>query len=156
MVLTVTLETDRGVKREIQERLSALLPRWFAQQTANLKYAAQAEALPGYVARLDGACRGLLLYKKHSAISAEIYWLGVDPRCHRHGIGRALVNAVCDAARADRVAFLFVSTLHPSVDYEPYERTRRFYEAMGFEYVLEDQFPNEENPLAVYMKHVLD
>jgi GNAT superfamily N-acetyltransferase len=108
--------------------------------------------LPGYVAWLDREANGLLLYKRHSPISAEIFWLGVDPRWHRCGIGRALVKAACDAAGSDGVNFLFVCTLHPKVDYEPYERTRRFYEAMGFRYVLEEQNPDETNPLAFYMK----
>jgi hypothetical protein len=47
---------------------------------------------------------------------------------------------------------MFVSTLHPRVSHEPYERTRLFYEAIGFRYVLEEQFPDKANPLALYMK----
>src|SRR5207253_2739396 len=84
-----TIQAYRLAKRRLQEHLSALLPEWFAQSDSNLKYAAQSEVLSGYVARLDGEPKGLLLLKKHSAISAEIYWLGVDPRCHRRGLGRA-------------------------------------------------------------------
>jgi GNAT superfamily N-acetyltransferase len=152
MALTVSLETGRLAKRRLQERLSTRLPEWFGQSESNLKYAAQSERLPGYVAWLDGKPKGLLLYKRHSPISGEIHWLGVDPRWHRCGIGRALVEAACDAAHSDGVRFLFVCTLHPSVDYEPYERTRHFYEAMGFRYVLEEPRPDETNPLAVYMK----
>ena len=156
MTLKVSLETDRAVKRKIQETLSALLPEWFAQSDSNLKYAEQAELLPGYVARIDGEPRGLLLLKRHSAISAEIYWLGVDPGCHRRGMGRALAEAAFQAARSDGVKFLFVCTLHPSASYEPYQRTRHFYEAMGFHYVLEEPFPDETNPLAFYMKCLID
>jgi N-acetylglutamate synthase-like GNAT family acetyltransferase len=156
MKLTVSFETDPNLKRRIQEHLSALLPEWFAQSVSNLKYAALSEALPGYIARVDGKPKGLLLLKRHSAISAEIFWLGVDPSCHRSGIGRALVSVACEAARSDDVKFLFVCTLHRSTSYERYERTRRFYETMGFKYVLEEQFPNETNPLAFYMKCLLN
>jgi ribosomal protein S18 acetylase RimI-like enzyme len=153
-VLTVALETDPFAKRRLQERLTALLPQWFGRAAANRKYAAQSEILPGYVAQLDGNPKGLLLYKRYSGVSAEIYWLGVDPHFHRSGVGRALVDAAAGDAASDGVRFLFLFTLHPSVDYEPYRRTRLFYEAMGFRYVLEEQFPDETSPLAVYMKQL--
>jgi ribosomal protein S18 acetylase RimI-like enzyme len=146
MTLSISLEPDPRRKRQLQEHLTAQLPEWFGQRASNLAYAAQAEVLPGYVASVDGVPRGLLL-KMHSGISAEIFWLGIDPACHRSGIGRALVEAVSGSAR-----FLFVRTLHPRVAYEPYQHTRRFYEALGFRYVLEEQVPDPDNPLALYLK----
>ena len=152
MTIVVSLETNPTRKRETQERLTALLPEWFGQSEPNLKYAEQAEVLPGYVARIAGEPKGLLLLKKQSPISAEVYWVGVDPAYHRSGIGRALVEAASDAARLDGAKFLFVATLHPNATCELYQRTRRFYEALGFQYVLEEQFPHEKNPLAYYMK----
>ena len=71
-------------------------------------------------------------------------------------MGRALAEAAFQAARSDAVKFLFVCTPHPSASYEPYQRTRHFYEAMGFHYVLEEPFPDETNPLAFYMKCLID
>jgi hypothetical protein len=39
---------------------------------------------------------------------------------------------------------------------KPYERTRRFYEAMGFAYVLEEQFPADPaSPLGYYLKQTV-
>jgi ribosomal protein S18 acetylase RimI-like enzyme len=152
MPLSISLEPDPRRKRQVLEQLTAGLPEWFGKPAANRAYAEQAEKLPGYIADVDGVPRGLLLLKTHGAISAEIYWMGVDRACHRLGVGRTLVEAACAAANADGAAFLFVCTLHPSVAYEPYERTRRFYEALGFRYVLEEQVPDKTNPLAIYMK----
>jgi GNAT superfamily N-acetyltransferase len=152
MQFTVALETDPARRREIHQQLTALLPEWFGLPAANLHYAMQSASLPAYVARQAGRPRGMLLFKQHSAISAEVYWLGVYPRWHRSGIGRMLVTTACEAARAAGVKVLFVRTLHPDVPYEPYERTRRFYEAMGFCYVLDEQRPDARNPLACYMK----
>ena len=156
MDLSVAFETDPAQRRQLQRRLTALLPEWFDQNGSSVRYAAQAERLAGYVARLDGEPKGLLLYKKHGPLSAEIYWLGVDPACHRSGVGRALVDAACTAARADKLRLLFVWTLDPSVADEPYARTRRFYEAMGFRYVLSEHAPKEVNPLGLYLKHLAD
>ena len=152
MPLSISLEPDPRRKRQVLEQLTAGLADWFGQPAANRAYAGQAERLPGYIACVDSVPRGLLLLKRHSVVSAEIYWMGVDRASHRSGIGGALVEAACAAARADGAAFLFVYTLHPSVAYEPYERTRRFYESTGFRYVLEEQVPDATNPLAIYMK----
>jgi ribosomal protein S18 acetylase RimI-like enzyme len=101
MNIAVSIEKDPALKRAIQQRLTALLPERFGQAEANRHYAGQAEVLAGYVARLGGEANGMLLLKVCSLISAEIYWMGVDPGCHRSGIGRALIEAACEAARAD-------------------------------------------------------
>jgi GNAT superfamily N-acetyltransferase len=154
MSLSIALEPDPQRKRQLLKQLTAGLPEWFGQPAANRAYAEQAERLTGYVASIEGLSRGLLLLKTHSAVSAEIYWMGVDPQCHRSGIGHALVEAACFAARQDKALFMFVQTLHGRVAYEPYARTRRFYEALGFRYMLEAQGTDEANPLAIYMKRL--
>jgi N-acetylglutamate synthase-like GNAT family acetyltransferase len=153
--LNVFLEPSPLRKRELQERLTAALPQWFGQPKSNAKYAMLAEILDGYIAESDGARRGLLLLKYHSATSAEVFWMGVDPACHRKGIGRALMEMVIDDASKRGIRYLFVATLHPDVEYEPYLRTRRFYEAMGFVYAHEEHFPADfENPIAHYLKEL--
>jgi GNAT superfamily N-acetyltransferase len=152
MSLSIALEPDPRRKRQVLERLTAGLPEWFGRPDANRAYAEAAETLRGWMAHVDGEPRGLLLLKRHGPVSAEIYWMGVDRACHRCGIGRALVEAAGAGARRDGLAYLFVHTLHPRVRDEAYERTRLFYEALGFQYVLEEQFPTATNPLAVYMK----
>lgn len=121
-----------AARRRLQEALTARLPEWFGRPEANRHYAEQAMELEAWAARLDGREAGLLLLKRHGAVSAEIYWLGVDPDHHRQGIGRALVEAAERRLREEKVRFLFVMTLHPDDPYEPYQRTRAFYERMGF------------------------
>jgi GNAT superfamily N-acetyltransferase len=151
----VFLEPNPMRKRELQERLTAMLPDWFGKADANAKYASQAESLDGYLAEREGVRCGLLLLKHVSTVSAEIYWMAVDPTRHRSGIGRALIEMAGETSRKRGVKYLFVATLHPAVPYEPYQRTRQFYEAMGFVYVLEEQFPADpENPLAYYLKQM--
>jgi hypothetical protein len=44
-------------------------------------------------------------------------------------------------------------TIHPDAAYEAYQRTRRLYEAMGFLYVLEEQF-SDDPALAWFLKQL--
>ena len=148
----VFLEPDPTRKRELHQRLTAMLPEWFGRPASNAKYAVQAEVLDGYVAESGGARRGLLLLKWTSSVSAEIYWMGVDPAFRRSGVGRALVEAALDDARKRGVRYLLVMTLHPDNPDEPYRQTRQFYEGMGFVYVLEEQDPSDPDcPMAWYL-----
>ena len=97
----------------------------------------------------------MLLIKRHSPVSAEIYWLGVDPHYHRQGIGKALIGVVERRLREEKIRFLFVMTLHPEDPYEPYRRTRLFYERMGFALALSSGqalTTSSSDPLAYYLK----
>jgi ribosomal protein S18 acetylase RimI-like enzyme len=146
MGVSIAREEDPAASRRILETLTARLPQWFAQPESNRHYAEQAEMLEGWIAQLEGNVLGLLLLKRHSTISAEIYWLGVDPDHHRQGIGRALIGTIESRLRQERLKYLFVTTLHPDDPYEPYRHTRAFYERLGFQLAL------SREPLAYYLK----
>jgi N-acetylglutamate synthase-like GNAT family acetyltransferase len=155
MTVNVSLESSPVRKRELQERLTAMLPSWFGRPESNAKYALQAEVLDGYVAESHGVRCGLLLLKWSGSVSAEVYWMAVDPACHRSGVGRALMETAIEGARQRGVRYVFVLSLHPDAPYESYQRTRRFYEAMGFVYVLDEHVPDDpECPLAYYLKQL--
>ena len=83
MVGSVAQEKDPARNRRVLETLTSRLPEWFAQEKSNRHYAEQAEILEAWVARIDRQACGLLLLKRHSAVSSEVYWLGVDPEHHR-------------------------------------------------------------------------
>jgi ribosomal protein S18 acetylase RimI-like enzyme len=153
MGVSIAREEDPAASRRLLEDLTTRLPEWFGQPESNRHYAEQAEILEAWAARIDGSARGLLLLKRHSAVSAEIYWLGVDPDHHRQGIGQALVGVIERRLRQVGLKYLFVMTLHPDDPYEPYRRTRAFYDRLGFELVLTRDPPGSSpNPLAYYQK----
>lgn len=152
MRFSISEEADPAARRRITEALTGRLPQWFGQPESNQRYAEQATHLEAWAARLDESEIGLVLLKRHSAVSAEIYWLAVDPAHHRRGIGRALIAAVEERLKQAGTRFLFVMTLHPEDPYEPYHRTRAFYERMGFELALSGPGGSSTEPLAWYLK----
>ena len=57
--------------------------------------------------------------------------------------------------RQEGIKFLFVMTLHPDDPYEPYRRTRTFYEGLGFDLALagvNGPTKSRSNRLAYYLK----
>jgi ribosomal protein S18 acetylase RimI-like enzyme len=49
--------------------------------------------------------------------------MGVDPTCHRKGLGRSLMKLAIQDVRKRGIKYLFVATLYPDVEYEPILRT---------------------------------
>ena len=58
--------------------------------------------------------------------------MGILKEYHRMGIGSELMERAEEYCQQKGLVYLTVKTLDGSVDFEPYERTRRFYEKMGF------------------------
>ena len=60
--------------------------------------------------------------------SFDLYWIAVDPRHQRHGIGRALMAAVQSQVTALGGERIYIDTSGK----EQYAQTRAFYERNGF------------------------
>lgn len=137
-------------------RLLDLLPTWFGIESANAGYIESAGRLPTYLARpADRAAEpvGVLLANRHFPQSAEIHLLAVDPRLHRHGVGRALVGALAADLLADGCELLQVKTLSASHPDAGYALTRKFYLRMGFVPVEErHDLWGPENPCLIMIK----
>jgi GNAT superfamily N-acetyltransferase len=147
----IRAEPDPATRRTIQETITAQLPEWFGRPDSNRHYASQAENLPGWVASIEGRDVGLLLLKRHGPLTAEIYWMGVEPGHHRHGVGRALLDAVCAALAGEGRKLLFAYSLHPDHPNEHYRRTRLFYERLGF-FLAVPNHGDPDDPMAWYVK----
>lgn len=118
------------------ERILRALPEWFGIESANAAYIEACGRMPTWIAEREGNVVGFVIIREHNPRAAEIECLAVQPDLHRAGVGRELVAHVESLLDAE---YLQVKTLGPSMQYEPYERTRAFYEALGF-------VPLEEHP----------
>jgi ribosomal protein S18 acetylase RimI-like enzyme len=134
--------TSGGHDPATAERLLRSLPEWFGIESATVGYIESSRDLPTYLAWPEtgpGPGRsararpvGILLARRHYPWSAEIHLMAVDREVHRRGVGRALVTALETDLIADGTDLLQVKTLGPAHPDAGYERTRRFYEGMGF------------------------
>lgn len=129
------------------------LPKWFGIESAVTEYAKEVRKFPFFKAENEGKSVGFLALKRHNPHTAEIYVMGVSESCHRTGIGTALVSCAEDFCRAEGVKFLTVKTLDAQAESAAYEKTRKFYENVGF-YPLE-VFPelwDKKNPCLFMLK----
>ena len=78
--------------------------------------------------------------------------MAVTPSLHRRGIGRKLLGALQEDLVTQSVEFLQVKTLGPSYPSHEYERTRLFYESMGFRALEEIEGLWPGNPCLIMVK----
>ena len=94
-------------------------------------HGALAEALPNYlVADIDGDVIGCGGLEQYSNDSAEIYGLATAPENPHHGAGSAIVQALIQKARSERISQVFALTLAPG-----------FFQKMGFRTVEHKDLP---------------
>ena len=117
---------------EAVERVLRNLPEWFGIEQAILDYIEDARTLASTAAIVDGEVVGVSLVRRHNPASAELDLLAVRRDLHGLGIGRRIVARVEADLRADGVKLLQVKTFGPSGSSIEYERTRAFYDAVGF------------------------
>jgi GNAT superfamily N-acetyltransferase len=126
------------------------LPEWFGLPESNAEYAALAEREPAWVAEEAGAVLGLMVLMDHGFAALDIHLLAVRSDLHGQGVGKALVRQARAVARELGKTYVTVKTRGPSLPYEPYARTRAFYEAVGFLGVEEfTEIWGPENPCLV-------
>ena len=107
------------------------LPEWFTAEAVE-EFSATAKGWHGLVAVEDDEVRvGFLLWQRQQEV-CEIKWIAVARDRQRRGIGRTLIARLVELAQATGVARLEVATVAATVEYEPYARTRAFYQACGF------------------------
>ncbi len=110
----------------------AELPEWFGMPAANAAYAEAADRQPAWIARQAGEALGVMVLADPGFSALDVHLLAVRRQAHRRGVGKALVGQAEAVARTAGKAFLTVKTQGPSAGYAAYDRTRAFYDAVGF------------------------
>ena len=130
--MTVRFIADKTEKKSISSKILHTLPAWFGIPEATANYIEQSAEMP-YIAAFDGNDPiGFLTINETSHAAAEIYVMAVLPQYHRKGTGKALINSCVTYCKDKGYTLLHVKTLDSSHPDEGYEKTRRFYTAMGF------------------------
>jgi ribosomal protein S18 acetylase RimI-like enzyme len=141
---------DRG---KICNELLRSLPRWFGIESAIQRYVSDVERMTTFVACVEERRVGLASLHLHNEYTAELHVIAVHPEFHRKGIGRLLMNALESHLKPLNYEFLSVKTLSSSRPNEEYEKTRKFYAAMGFRPVEEFRtLWGEANPCLLMIK----
>lgn len=130
------------------------LPEWFGIEESLLRYVHDLSELESYVAESSGRLDGFLSIRHHNRISAEIDVIGVRREAHGRGVGTALIGQVERTLRVRSVELLQVKTLGPSRPDAHYERTRHFYEKLGFQPLEENNLWGSVNPCLILVKHL--
>ncbi|MFN8487079.1 MAG: GNAT family N-acetyltransferase [Caldilineaceae bacterium] len=127
------------------DQLVAGLPEWFDEHARSTSIPIDIKHQRGFVAKRQDKVVGFItLYVAEGKLN--IGWLGVQHDLHRQGIGRLLLAKAEAVARQLGVPELALYTLGDAVDYEPYEHTRRFYFANGFQVYQRSQTDNDGCP----------
>ena len=147
----VRLIGDAGEKRRIARETLEALPDWFENVEAREEYILHSGEQVFFAAECGGETAGFLCLKETGRATVELAVMGVRPEWHRRGAGKALFEAARDHAARTGYAFMQVKTVKMGC-YEDYDRTNRFYLAMGFREL--EVFPTlwgKENLCQVYV-----
>ena len=142
-------------KTAVTLKIMHALPAWFNPPADIEKKAVTHRQYPFFAAYDDEAPIGFIALKVHNEYTAEIFNLGVLEQYHRQGVGSLLLGAAEQYCVSNGYSYLTVKTLDASAEYEPYERTRAFYQKMGFTPLeVFKTLWNEENPCLFLVKRL--
>ena len=150
---SVDVEIVAGRWPDDLERLLVDLPEWFGIEASVADYVESAQTFPSLAAVRNGEVVGVCVVRHHNTFAAEIEVLAVRRDLHRQAIGRRLLGQLERDLRDSGVLLLQVKTRGPSAPSSEYERTRTFYEAVGF-IPLEERSDiwDAENPCLIMVK----
>ncbi|MBC8479591.1 MAG: GNAT family N-acetyltransferase [FCB group bacterium] len=97
---------------------------------------------------------GFLSYYTYDGVG-NIGWMGVVKSHHRASIGKLLFECFEEEMKNYEIYTLQVLTLGEGVDYMPYEKTRKFYRAMGFTNYRVEPTDDPECPESLTLRKII-
>jgi len=144
-------------KMDITDKVLRALPEWFGNDSANADYIATSADLPFWAVFSKGEPIGFLAAKAYNTLHIGLYTMGILSEYQRMSIGRGLFNTFQNYCLNNGYTYMSVKTLDYSCDYEPYNKTRKFYEAMGFQpFEVIKEVWDENNPCLIMIKDLKD
>ena len=146
---------DKSTKSVVCNLVLRSLPTWFGIEESIVEYVKTTQEMPFWVAYDGEIPIGFIALKKHNNYTIEICVMGVLKQYHRKGVGRKLIETVEQYCQGNKNKYLTVKTLDESREDESYEKTRKFYYAMGF--LPLEVFPllwDVTNPCLFMVKHL--
>lgn len=142
-------------KEKISKTILGDLPDWFGLEDSTKDYVDHSKKMPFWAYFSEGEATGFIALKETGKYTAEIYVMGVCKKSHRAGVGRKLYEAFFAYAKNHGYEYMQVKTVDEG-RYEEYDRTRMFYESLGFRKL--EVFPtlwDEWNPCLIMIQKVL-
>ncbi len=145
---------DAAEKRRIAREILEALPEWFGIAEAREDFILKS-ADETMVASFDhDTPNGFLCLKETGKDTVELAVMGVRKEYHRKGIGTGLFEAAKEIAVEKGYSFLQVKTVQMG-RYEEYDRTNRFYLALGFkEFEVFPTLWDAHNPCQIYVMSI--
>ena len=143
--------TEPIEKAKIVRLILEALPDWFEVPESREAYIRESGSQQLFAAYDEDRPVGFICLKETGKDTAELSVLGVLKEYHGKGIGRELFQKAKEAAVRKGYSFLQVKTVKMGV-YEDYDKTNRFYLALGFKEF--EVFPllwDEDNPCQIYV-----
>ena len=138
-------------KQRLTRQILEALPEWFGIPESREEYVSGSVGKLCFAAYDGQRPIGFLYLKETGKDTAELAAMGVRKEYHRNGVGGALFEAARKAACEKGYSFLQVKTVQMG-RYEAYDRTNRFYLALGFkEFEVFPTLWDEWNPCQVYV-----
>lgn len=128
---------DKKEKAKLCESVLRALPKWFGIEEAVQNYVEGVADTFFLKLQVGDLPLGFMSIIDHNEFTSEIYVMGLYKEFHGRGLGRMLLSRAEVLLSKDQKQFLTVKTLGDSFKDEGYERTKKFYRAMGF-YPLEE------------------